>query len=69
MIVIATRMVKKGTPTTSNAIGPAMESPKTMPGKKKNIPTRYKMANQRYLAVSLPRNLAIGIGNRMNGMG
>ena len=48
---------------------PAMESPRTHSGKTKNMRMRQATENQRYLAVVLPRNLAIGMGIRVAGIG
>lgn len=49
---------------------PAIDKANTTPGSRKNINTRYTMANHLYTAVVLPRNFAIPMGTfLMAGMG
>ncbi|KZS18082.1 Uncharacterized protein APZ42_016125 [Daphnia magna] len=69
MITTEMKMNKNGIPTHCSVTVPAMERPKTVAGKMRNMIIRANMANHRYLAVTLPKNLAIGMGKRMNGMG
>lgn len=59
-----------GMPTAARTYQPGMESANTVRGIRKNMMSRYMMANHLYLAVVLPSNLAIDMGTlRMNGSG
>jgi len=69
MTPIAIKMIMIGRPTQKRTIVPPSKRPSTMVGSTKNIPSKYRMANQRYFAVSFPRNLASGNGNRIKGIG
>ena len=61
-------MVSTMTPAHILGILPAMEIPNTDNGSSKNIMTRYRTANQRYVAVVVPRNLASLTGILLNGL-
>lgn len=65
MMATNTSRHRIGIPTPARTSIPAREIPKIASGKRKNIKIKYKTANQRYLAVVLPRNFAIAIGKRM----
>ena len=58
-----------GANTATIAIQLMIESPNTAPGNRKNTTIRYRAANQRYLAVWLPKNFAMLIGKRKYGIG
>lgn len=71
MFTTITKIAKTttGTPTPTKTCHPAMERPRTDSGKRRKIRMRYSAANQRYLAVRLPRALANRMGMRVKGMG
>lgn len=56
--VTNTSTVRKGIPTAIKTTEPACDNAKKAAGSRKNIPTRYTIANHRYWAVVLPRPLA-----------
>lgn len=69
MVVMKMVIPRKGPPTPAITRQPAKERPSTIDGKTKKQRSRYKTANQRYLAVRSPRTRAIFMGKRMKGIG
>ena len=51
-----------GSATARRIFQPASDKPKTAAGRRKKANTKYAMANQRYVAVLLPRVFATLIG-------
>ena len=59
MMTMSKARVQIGTSTHNSTVVPARERPNTAVGNTKKRKRRYMMANHRYFAVWLPRNLAI----------
>lgn len=59
----------KGTKTHVRTRLPARERVSTIPGKMKNMHTRYTIANHRYCAVVRPSTLHMASGHRITGIG